>query len=240
MACQACDVRVLSIERKIRPLVVERAPLRRLPVPGGMALVATAGELFHVRIRVARCAGRKLHASIENGFGMVHGGMVAPSTLDLPVLSGQRVAGMIMRKEAHRLPSFRVVARGTWNGELIAVDVRVTRHTGGRQTEKSLTALPLKHPHIGCCHAAPRMAGIANDVGMLAIQRETGRRAMIKLCCIESHDLKFFAVVIAMTLGAPFACDMCVESPRGVQGCFDLLVAIETLVVRESFPVRMA
>lgn len=57
VAGQAFDVRVLSIERELRPLVVKRFPLRCLPVPGGMALVAAAGELFHVRVAVARFAG---------------------------------------------------------------------------------------------------------------------------------------------------------------------------------------
>lgn len=126
VACQAFDVRVLSIERELRSLVVERFPLRCFPVSGGMALVAAAGELFQVRVAVARFAGRKLHATVENGPGMIHGCIVAPCALHLPVLSCERVAGMIVRKERRRLPSFRVVARGAWSGELAAVCVRMT------------------------------------------------------------------------------------------------------------------
>jgi hypothetical protein len=205
-----------------------------------MALVAPAGELFQVRITVARCAGRKLHATVKNGSGMIHGAGVTLLALDLRVLSSQRVTGMIMRKDRSRLPFFRVVARGAWGGELIAVYVRMTRDAGGRHTEKSLRSFPLKHLHVGCCDVIPRMAGIAGDGGVLSIQRETGRCTMIELGGIKSHNLKIFAVVIAMTISTPFVCQMRVESPPGVHGSFNFPVAIETFVVRQSLPVRMA
>ena len=110
VACQAFHFRVLSLERELRPLVVERFSLHRFPVPGGMALLAAAGELLHVRVTVARFACRKLHAAVQDCPGLVHGGNVATFALHLRVLPGQRVAGMIMRKERCRLPSFGVVA----------------------------------------------------------------------------------------------------------------------------------
>lgn len=84
------------------------------------------------------------------------------------------------------------------------------------------------------------MAGVAGDAGMLPIERETGRHAVIKLRAVKSHNMKIFAVVIAMALRTPFVGHMSVDSPGGVHGGFDLLVAIETFVVGEGLPVRMA
>ncbi len=84
------------------------------------------------------------------------------------------------------------------------------------------------------------MAGIASDAGMLPIQRKPGRGPMIELRGIEQYNFKVFAVVIAMAISAPFVGYMCMNSARGVHSDLDFLVAIETLVVRESPPIRMA
>ena len=43
-----------------------------------------------------------------------------------------------------------------------------------------------------------------------------------------------------MAISTPFVRHMCMDSSRGVHGNFDFLMAIETLVVRQSLPVRMA
>ncbi len=56
VTCQTFDVRVLSVEREFRSLVIECAPLRCLPVLSRMALIASASELLQVRIAVARFA----------------------------------------------------------------------------------------------------------------------------------------------------------------------------------------
>jgi hypothetical protein len=125
VTCEAFDVCVLSVELEFRSLVIECAPLCCLPVCSRMALVTTASEFFQVRVAVARFARRKLHATVEDGVGMIHDAIVTLLALHLLVLSSQRVAGMIMRKDGRRLPSFRVVARGAWIGELTAVYVRM-------------------------------------------------------------------------------------------------------------------
>ena len=86
----------------------------------------------------------------------------------------------------------------------------------------------------------PGVAGIASDLGVLPLQRETGRYAMVKLRGIKAHDLKIFAVVIAMAISTPIVGRMCMDTPRGANGGFDFLVALEALVVRQSLAVRMA
>jgi hypothetical protein len=43
-----------------------------------------------------------------------------------------------------------------------------------------------------------------------------------------------------MAISTPFVGHMCMDSSRGVHSDFDFLMAIETLVVRQSLPVRMA
>jgi hypothetical protein len=126
MTRQAFDIRVSSIERELRPLVVEGFLPGCLPVPGGMALVAAAGEFLHVRVAVARFAGRKRHATVEDGPRKIHGTIVAFFALHLPVFPCQRVPGTIVRKERRRLPSSCVVARGAGSGKLAAVYVPVT------------------------------------------------------------------------------------------------------------------
>lgn len=84
------------------------------------------------------------------------------------------------------------------------------------------------------------MAGIASDAGMLPIQRKPGRDPMIKLRGVKQHDLKIFAVVLAMAISTPFVGHMCMDSSRRVHSNFDFLMTLETLVVRQSLPVRMA
>ena len=75
---------------------------------------------------------------------------------------------------------------------------------------------------------------------MLPIERETRRRPVIKRCGIKSYNLKFFAVVVAVAVSTPLAGQVGVDSPRGVHGGFDFRVAIDTLVVGQGLPVRMA
>ena len=96
VTCLAFDVRVFSVEGEFRSLVVERAFLCRLPGRSGMALVASAGELLHVRIAVARFTGRKRHAAVKDRAGVIHGAVVTLLALRQPVLSSQGVAGMLM------------------------------------------------------------------------------------------------------------------------------------------------
>jgi hypothetical protein len=84
------------------------------------------------------------------------------------------------------------------------------------------------------------MAGIAGEAGVLPVQRETGRCPMIELRSVKKHNVKIFAVVIAMAIGARSVRHMCMNSPRGVHASLDFLVATETLLVRESLPVGMA